>query len=142
MFTHCVRSISQVLIKKMTFARISSGKSGEELAVSYLRREGYKIIERNYRTMLGEIDIIADHKGCICFVEVRAKNNSAFGLPEETILKKKQLQISKAALAYIKKFKLEDKSCRFDVVSISGIDGPDPIIKLIKDAFDLDSRWR
>ncbi len=126
----------------MTFARIKSGKSGEKLAVSCLRGEGYKIIERNYRTKLGEIDIIADCKGCTCFVEVRAKNSPAFGLPEETILKKKQRQISKAALAYIKKFKLEDKSCRFDVVCIEGVDSLRPQVRLIKNAFDLDSAWR
>ena len=125
----------------MTFARISSGRKGEEEAVSYLRKNGYKIIERNYRTKLGEIDIIADCKGCICFVEVRAKNNPAFGSPEETILKNKQLQISKAALAYIKKFKLEDKSCRFDVVSIQNVYSSAPEIKLIKNAFELDNRW-
>lgn len=126
----------------MTFARINSGKKGEGLAVSYLKKQDYKIIEKNYKTKLGEIDIIADYKGCICFVEVRARNNQVFGLPEETILKKKQLQVSKAALAYIKRYKLEDKSCRFDVVSIKGVDSPDPEIKLIKNAFDLDSRWR
>ena len=126
----------------MTLARIESGKIGEKLAVSYLQGEGYKIIERNYRTKLGEIDIIADYKDCTCFVEVRAKNNPMFGLPEETILKKKQLQISKTALAYIKKFKLEDKSCRFDVVCIEGVDSLRPQVKLIKNAFDLDSKWR
>jgi len=126
----------------MTLARIKSGKNGENLAVSYLRGEGYKIIERNYRTKLGEIDIIADCKGCTCFVEVRAKNSPAFGLPEETILKKKQRQISKAALAYIKEFKLEDKSCRFDVVCIDGVEGPRPQVRLIKNAFDLNSAWR
>ena len=126
----------------MTFARISSGKRGEELAVSCLRREGYKISERNYRTILGEIDIIADYKGCACFIEVRAKNDTVFGLPEETILKKKQLQISKAALAYIKKYRLENKSCRFDVISIQGVDSPEPEVKLIKNAFELDDRWR
>ena len=125
----------------MTFARISSGKSGEEKAVSYLRKEGYKIIERNYRTKLGEIDIIADYEGCVCFVEVRAKNNPAFGLPEETILKKKQLQISRIALAYIKSRGLEDKNCRFDVVSVEGVDSPCPQIKLIKNAFELDPRY-
>nr|MBU1328891.1 YraN family protein [Candidatus Omnitrophota bacterium] len=102
----------------------------------------YKIIEKNYKTKLGEIDIIADYKGCVCFVEVRARNNQVFGLPEETILKKKQLQVSKTALAYIKQYRLEDKSCRFDVVSIRGVDSPDPEIKLIKNAFDLDDRWR
>ena len=125
----------------MTFARIKSGKKGEDEAVSCLRRHGYKIIERNYRTKLGEIDIIADHEGCVCFVEVRAKNNTAFGFPEETILKKKQLAVSKAALTYIKKFKLENKSCRFDVVAISNINSARPDIKLIKNAFDLSDRY-
>ncbi len=126
----------------MTFTRINSGKKGEGLAVSYLKKQDYKIIEKNYKTKSGEIDIIANYKGCICFIEVRARNNQAFGLPEETILKKKQLAISKAALAYIKRYKLEDESCRFDVVSIKGVDSPEPEIKLIKNAFDLDSRWR
>ena len=126
----------------MTLARIESGKIGEKLAVSYLQGEGYKIIERNYRTKLGEIDIIADCKGCICFVEVRAKNSPAFGSPEGTILKKKQLQISKAALAYIKRFKLEGKSCRFDVVLVEGVDMPRPEVRLIENAFELDDRWR
>jgi len=125
----------------MTFARVNSGKSGEDQAVSYLKKEGYKIIERNYRTKLGEIDIIAEHKGCICFVEVRAKNNPDFGLPEETIVKKKQLQISKAALIYIKSRGLEDRNCRFDVVSVKGVDSPSPQINLIKNAFELDSRY-
>jgi putative endonuclease len=125
----------------MTFAKIDSGKSGEDQAVFYLRKEGYKIIERNYRTKLGEIDIIAEHKGYICFVEVRAKNNPVFGLPEETIVKKKQLQISKAALMYIKSRGLEDRNCRFDVVSVKGVDSPNPQIKLIKNAFELDPRY-
>ena len=125
----------------MTFTRIKSGKKGEDVAVSCLRRHGYKIIERNYRTKLGEIDIIADCEGCICFVEVRAKNNTAFGFPEETILRKKQLSISKAALTYIKKFKLENKSCRFDVVAISNIDSARPDIKLIQNAFNLSDRY-
>lgn len=125
----------------MTFGRINSGRRGEEEAVSYLRKNGYKIIERNYKTKLGEIDIIADYKGCVCFVEVRAKNSLSFGLPEETIIKRKQLQISKAALLYIKKYKLQDKSCRFDVVSIQNIDSAEPEISLIKNAFELDARY-
>ena len=118
------------------------GDIGEEVTCKYLEKGGYKIIERNYRTKLGEIDIIADCKGCTCFVEVRAKNSPAFGLPEETILRKKQRQISKAALAYIKKFKLEDKSCRFDVVCIEGVESLMPQVRLIRNAFDLDNAWR
>ena len=126
----------------MTFARIYSGKNGEDLAVSCLLKQGYKIIERNYKTKLGEIDIIADCRGCICFVEVRAKNSLSFGAPEETIIKRKQLQISKAALLYIKKYKLQDKSCRFDVVSVEGVDKPRPEVRLIENAFELDSKYR
>ena len=126
----------------MTFARIESGKKGEEEAVSYLRKNGYKIIERNYRTKLGEIDIIADDKGVISFVEVRSKNSPWFGLPEETINKKKKAQISKTALAYIKQCNLMDKSCRFDVVCIQGVGSPEPEIRLIKNAFELGDRWR
>ena len=125
----------------MTLARINSGRKGEEEAVSYLRKNGYKIIERNYRTKLGEIDIIADCKGCVCFVEVRAKNSLSFGAPAETIIKRKQLQISKAALLYIKKYKLQDASCRFDVVLVEGVDSPRPEVKLIKNAFELDNRY-
>lgn len=126
----------------MTFARIGSGKKGEKIAISYLRKQGYKIIETNYKTRLGEIDIIADDKDCISFVEVRSKNSLSFGLPEETIIRKKQEQVSKLALAYIKRYNLEDRSARFDVVSIQDIDSPEPQIKLIKNAFELDSRWR
>ncbi|MDO8602637.1 MAG: YraN family protein [Candidatus Omnitrophota bacterium] len=126
----------------MTFARINSGRKGEEQAIACLRKNGYKIIEKNYRTKLGEIDIIADDKGVISFVEVRSKNSPGFGLPEETINKKKKAQISKIALAYIKQCNLMDKSCRFDVVCIQGVDSPEPEIKLIKDAFELDDKWR
>ena len=126
----------------MTFSRINSGKMGEDLAVSCLLKQGYKIIERNYRTKLGEIDIIADCKGCVCFVEVRAKNSLSFGAPEETIIKRKQLQIAKTALLYIKKYKLQDKSCRFDVVSVEGVDRPRPEVRLIENAFELDSKYK
>jgi putative endonuclease len=125
----------------MTLEKIKSGKSGEDLAVSCLRKEGYRIIERNYRTKLGEIDIIADCKGCVCFVEVRSKNSLAFGSPEDTIIKKKQHQITKAALLYIKRHKLEDRSCRFDVACVEGVSGARPEIRLIKNAFELDPRY-
>jgi len=126
----------------MTFARLASGKKGEEIAASYLRKQGYKILEKNYRTKLGEIDIIANDNGCISFVEVRSINNLSFILPEDTINKNKELQIMRVALAYIKRYKLENKSCRFDVISIENVDGATPQIRLIKNAFELDNRYR
>lgn len=123
------------------FQKIDAGKKGEGLAASYLIKQGYKIIEKNYRTKLGEIDIIADDNGCTSFIEVRSKNTPEFGLPEDTIHKRKQAQITKAALAYIKKFHLENVSCRFDVVCIDNVDMNFPEIRLIKNAFELDSRY-
>jgi len=125
----------------MTFARIYSGKNGEDLAVSCLLKQGYKIIERNYRTKLGEIDIIASDRGCVCFIEVRSINTQSVGLPEDTINKKKRAHISRAALSYIKRYRLFDASCRFDVVCIDKAGANVPEIRLVKNAFELDPRY-
>lgn len=123
----------------MTFARIRRGKKGELLASSFLERQGYKILEKNYKTRYGEIDIIGNDKGCVVFVEVRAKASDNFCAPEYTIDKRKQLQVAKAALVYIKLKHLQDKDCRFDVVCIRGVDSKSPNTELIKDAFELDN---
>ena len=125
----------------MTFARISSGRKGERIAASYLKNRGYKIISKNYRTKLGEIDIIGDDNGCISFIEVRSMNGGQLGSPEYTINRKKQDQIAKTALLFIKRRGLEDKDCRFDVLCVEGVDGPFPKIKLTKNAFDLPSGY-
>ena len=126
----------------MTFARINSGKKGEDLALSFLKKQGYSIIAKNYKTRLGEIDIIGKDKSCVSFVEVRSTNSRVFEAPEHTIDRRKQRQIAKAALSYIKRYSLEDKDCRFDVVCIGGVDSVSPNIRLIKNAFDLDPRYR
>lgn len=126
----------------MTIARKSSGRRGEGLAQSFLKKYGYKIIEKNYKTKAGEIDIIGKDRDCTCFVEVRSSNSLNFGLPEYTIDGRKQNQIAKAALMYIKRNGLEDKDCRFDVVCIEAVDSPSPKPKLIKNAFDLDARYK
>lgn len=126
----------------MTFARINSGKVGEGLALSFLKKQGYSIIAKNYKTRLGEIDIIGKDKSCVSFVEVRSTNSRVFGAPEHTIDRRKQRQIAKVALSYIKRYGLEDKDCRFDVVCIEGVGSASPNICLIKNAFDLDPRYR
>ncbi len=125
----------------MTFKRISTGKKGEEIAASFLRSQGYDIIEKNFRTRHGEIDIIADD-GYISFIEVRSVNSKAFGLPEQSIDRRKQDQITKTALMYIKLKKLENKNCKFDVVSVEDVDSNSPKIKLIKNAFELNERYK
>jgi putative endonuclease len=112
------------------------GKNGEESAESFLKNSGYKILTRNYKTKLGEIDIIAREKDCICFVEVKTRNSADFGLPKEAITPRKQRQIAKTALSYLKEKDLLDKRARFDVVSVL-LDETGPKIELIKNAFEL-----
>lgn len=112
------------------------GKKGEETAVGLLKDNGYKILLRNYKTKLGEIDIIASDKGTICFIEVKTRQSDRFGLPSEAISSSKQRQISKVALAFLKERKLLDKKARFDVISVlSSKDRPQ--LDWIKNAFEL-----
>jgi putative endonuclease len=114
------------------------GKKGEELALRFLKKNGYQIIERNYVCKLGEIDIIAREKATLAFVEVKTRTSTLFGPPELSVTPFKQMQLSKAALYFLKVKKLEDAKARFDVVAILlGREGEE--IELIKNAFDL--RW-
>ena len=116
------------------------GKSGEELAVDLLRENGYKIIARNYKTKLGEIDIVAYEKDTVCFIEVKTRRSDKFGFPQEAILRTKQRQISKVALGFLKDKNLLDRNARFDVVSVV-FAGDEPKLDLIKNAFELDQRF-
>ena len=116
------------------------GKSGEELAVDLLKQNGYKIIARNYKTKLGEIDIVAKEKDTYCFVEVKTRHSDRFGLPQEAVLNTKQRQIAKSALIFLKENKLLDKKARFDVVSIL-YSQDSPRLDLIKNAFELNERF-
>lgn len=116
------------------------GKSGEEIAVGLLKENGYKIIVRNYKSRLGEIDIIAKDKDTFCFIEVKTRHSDKFGMPFEAISGFKQRQISKVALAFLKENKLLDKKARFDVVSIICSEDK-PKLDLIKNAFELDERF-
>lgn len=120
----------------MGLKSILFGKCGEDIASDFLKRNNYKILKRNYRSRLGEVDIVAEDKGVICFIEVKTRHSDRFGEPQEAIFKKKQRQISKAALCYLKENKLMDSRSRFDVLSITYI-GQSPKIDLIRDAFDL-----
>ncbi len=93
------------------------GKIGEEIARKFLKKQGYKIIEQNYRTKYAEIDLIAQIKNNLVFVEVRTKVGENFGTPEETINKKKMKKLLGNATAYTA-FKKWNGSCRIDAVCI------------------------
>ena len=116
----------------MTIERQELGKKGETDAVKYLKRNGYRILEQNYRTKLGEIDIIAKDGKTIVFIEVKTRNSSHFGNPKWAITPKKQRNMSMAALFYLKATQQSLEKARFDVVTIQ----PEKI-EIIKNAFDL-----
>ena len=116
--------------------KIALGKAGEEIAADFLKKSGYKIVEVNYRCPIGEIDIVAQDKNEVVFVEVKARKTSALGYPEEAVGIKKQKKMSQLASWYLQERKLNDSCARFDVVAIlmlpSGND-----IRLIRNAFDF-----
>jgi len=117
--------------------KISVGQLGETLACQYLSRQGYRVLLRNYRTKLGEIDIIAEEQGTLVFVEVKARRGHQCGHPFEAVTSAKCRQISKAALLYLAETGREDHAARFDVVAISFAGEAAPVIELVKNAFDL-----
>ena len=116
--------------------RQTFGQKSESNAVKHLKKQGYKILEQNYRTKLGEIDIIAKDKKTLVFVEVKARSSDRYGNPKWAITPKKKRQMSKVALYYLKITKQTNVKARFDVVTIRSLDGK-PQIDVIKNAFEL-----
>jgi len=109
--------------------------------MDFLRNQGYKIIEHNFKNSLGEIDIIAQDKGDLCFVEVKTRKTERFGSPFEAISKTKQRKLSQVALSYLKDKNLFNKSARFDVVGIVHGNRGKVTIELLKNAFELTSPY-
>ena len=116
--------------------RKTLGARGEEIAVAYLIRQKYRIIETNFRCRCGEVDIIARDGKTLVFVEVKTRRTASYGLPQLAVTPFKQRQISKAALTYLSKNRLMEENARFDVVSIFLLD-ISPTVDHIKNAFDL-----
>jgi putative endonuclease len=102
----------------MTEERLALGRWGEEEAVRYLRRLGMTILERNMRTPVGEIDIIARTGKLLIFVEVKTRRSDAFGTPQEAVGPTKQRQIVRTAQWYIADGKGKGLQPRFDVIAI------------------------
>ncbi len=120
---------------------VSIGALGEEAAALAIKKKGYKIIERNYRTKMGEIDLIAKDGEYTCFVEVRLRKTNDYGSPADTIGQEKQRKIIKTATIYAIENNIYDTPIRFDVVLINAdVNGKIPKkadIEIIKDAFRM-----
>lgn len=113
------------------------GSAGEKIAEKLLKKEGYRILERNYRCRYGEIDIIALDGDTIVFVEVKTRRNTAFGVPQQSVNPRKQRHMTLAATWYLTENRLNNRSARFDVVSIITQD-ENISTELIRNAFTAD----
>lgn len=112
------------------------GRKSEALAARHLKKNGYQILEQNYRTPAGEIDIIAQEGQTLVFVEVKARRTAGYGSPKQSVTPQKQKKISMAALQYLKTRKNGPVRARFDVVAITAI-GRSEQIEIVKNAFEL-----
>ena len=112
------------------------GQKAEDMAARHLKRHGYKILERNYRTRSGEIDIIAREGETLVFVEVKARTSERYGSAKAAVTAHKQRQVSKVALGYLKMTDQSHAKARFDVVTVTRREGGH-VLQLIRNAFGL-----
>ena len=119
----------------MSRERKDKGDRGEDRAAAFLRKEGYRILERNYRCPLGEMDIIAREGKTIVFVEVKTRSSDRFGSPQAAIGPQKQRRMTAIALCYLKGQGLLGAPARFDVAAVSLGEGGEKIT-LYRNSFD------
>jgi putative endonuclease len=125
-------------------SRRSFGQEGESAAEQYLRHKGYRIVGRNLRSPLGELDLVAEDGRVLVFVEVKARRTDAFGGAIYAVHQRKQEKLIQLAALYLARHHIKDRLCRFDVVLLQGVgDGPAQI-EHIQNAFEVsgeDLRW-
>lgn len=119
----------------MTQARLSLGKQGEDLACRELRRRGYAVLARRYRTRWGEIDIVARDGDTLVFVEVKTRRSAGFGGPVAAVNFTKQRRLINMARSYLLGLPGPEPPCRFDVVGVTVAAGEQPVVEVIVNAF-------
>ena len=113
------------------------GQDGEAFAAEFLTARGYVILETNYRTKVGEVDIVAQDGDVVCFIEVKTRQDDGWDA-FEAVHKKKQYKMRRVAQQYlIEGFDTEDVPARFDVLGIRSIRGSGFEAELLKDAFGI-----
>lgn len=114
------------------------GTRGEKLAGQFLRRNGYKILYRNFRGRSGgEIDIVCRDRDTLVFVEVKTRTREDFGRPFDAVDRNKQKRIARGGLAWLRLLDDPDILFRFDVVEVIIAEGANPKIELLRNAFAL-----
>lgn len=109
---------------------------GEAAAVRLLVRFGYRIRHRNFRCPLGELDLVAEERGVLVFIEVKTRTTAEFGVPLEAVSPHKQRRLVRLATYFLAGRRMLERPCRFDAVSVViSPDGRIESVELIKDAF-------
>ena len=112
------------------------GQEGERIAETYLRKKGYRVVERNYRCPVGELDLILLDRRVVVFVEVKTRSDDRFGAQLESVGPRKQKKMIKTALFFLTRHRLHNRDARFDVVGIS-YQGGEPMVEHIQNAFEI-----
>ena len=121
----------------MTQARLSLGKQGEDLACRELRRRGYAVLARRYRTRWGEIDIVARDGDTLVFVEVKTRRSTGFGGPVAAVNVMKQSRLIDMARGYLVGLPGPEPPCSFDVVGVTLPEGERPVLEVLVNAFGV-----
>ena len=121
----------------MTKKRLDFGKKGEQAAASFLKKQGYRILKKNFSVSIGEIDLIAEHKDVLVFIEVKSRTDHSFGHPSMAVTRARQKKIVQTAQVFLMKHPIKGRQVRFDVVSIlPGKEDPDSLrVEVLQDAF-------
>ena len=129
---------------KIPDSRQLVGQKAEATAESYLRRKGYRIIARNHRSSIGELDLIAEDGPVLVFVEVKARRTEEFGGVVYAVHQQKQEKLIRLASQYLARHHVSNRSCRFDVVLLQESGNQSSQIEHIQNAFEVsgdDLRW-
>ncbi|TKB93667.1 MAG: YraN family protein [Nitrospira sp.] len=113
------------------------GQASEMQAEQFLVAKGYRILDRNVRTRLGELDLVADDHGVVVFVEVKGRTTDAFGGALLAVDHRKRVKLTKLATQYLAQRHWSDKVCRFDVVLVQGRSSDQGRIEHLQNAFDV-----
>jgi putative endonuclease len=114
--------------------RVALGRRGERAAEKHLRRNGYRIVARNFRAAGAEIDLVAMDGDTLVFVEVKTRRSRAAGAPEEAVDERKQTRMRRAAEVFAVRYRADDSEMRFDIIAVDA-SGKRLEIELLRNAF-------
>lgn len=122
----------------MSAARQAFGALGERIAERWLRRRGWRVVQRRFRSGHRDIDLVIERDGTIAFVEVKARRGAEFGGPVQAVNYRKRKELERSAMVWIDRHGREAESYRFDVVGVL-LDGADVRVCHVENAFSLAS---